>query len=91
MESLARFFVAVSELFEAEGRVMKRHVVRLIVAAELGLLILGLAVAGLGFLLFGVFAILAERLTPTVASLVLGVVAMLMAWGGFMCVRRLLR
>ena len=91
MESLARLFVAVNELFEADGVVLKRQLVRLIVAAGFGLIILGLVAAGLGLLLFGLFRVLAERLTPTGAALVLGVVAMLLAWGAILCARRLLR
>ena len=51
METLARFFVTLTELFEAEGRVLKRQLVYLIVAAGFGLIILGLVITGLGFLL----------------------------------------
>ncbi|MGD1276399.1 MAG: hypothetical protein ABR964_04150 [Tepidisphaeraceae bacterium] len=91
MESLARFLVAVTELFEAEGVALKRQLVRLIVAAGLGLIIFGLVVAGLGFLLFSLFRVLAARLTPTGATLTLGVVAMSLAWGAILYVRRLLR
>lgn len=91
MESLARFFVTVTELFEAEGLELKRQLVRLIVAAGIGLIILGLVVTGLGFLLFSLFRVLAARLTPTGAALTLGVVAMLLAWGAVLYVRRLLR
>ena len=91
MESLARFLVAVTELFEAEGLALKRQVVRLIVAAGLGLIIFGLVVAGLGFLLFSLFRVLAAWLTPAGATLTLGVVAMLLAGGMLLYARRLLR
>ena len=59
MESLARLFLTVTELFEAEGLVLKRQVVRLIVAAGLGLIILGLAVASLGLVMLSLLMVLA--------------------------------
>lgn len=91
MESLARLLVAATGLFEAEGVVLKRQVVRLVVAAGIGVIILGLVAAGLGFLLFGLFRVLAVWLTPTGASVVLGVVALLLAWGAILYARRFLR
>ncbi len=91
MESLARFLVAVSELFEAEGLVLKRQVVRLCLAAGLGLIILGLVTAALSFFLFSLYRVLAGPLTPTGAIVAVGAVAMLLASGMFLYARRLLR
>jgi len=91
VESLARLLVAVNELFEADGVVLKRQLVRLIVAAGFGLIILVLVAAGLGLLLFGLFRVLAEPLTPTGAMSVVGVVAILLAWGTFLYARHVLR
>jgi hypothetical protein len=91
MESLARVFVAATELAEAEGRLLKGEVVRLLVVAGLGVMIVVLAIAGLGFLLFSLLRVLAGPLTPAGAALVVGVVALLLAWGGLARVRRLLR
>jgi hypothetical protein len=91
VESLARLFVAATDLFEAEGLVLKRQFVRLFIAACLGLIILALVVTGLGFLLFSLFRVLAGPLTPTGAASVMGVAALLLAWGAIFCARRVLR
>jgi len=91
MESLARLFVAATELVEAEGDLLKGRVARLLVAAGLGLIVVVLVIAGLGFLLFSLLRVLAELLAPAGAALVVGVVALLLAWGVLARVRRLLR
>ena len=91
MESLARLFVAATELIEAEGLALKRQFVRFLVAAGLGLIVLGLVVTGLGFLLYSLFTVLAASLSPTGAALALGVGATLLALAGMLCVRHLLR
>ncbi len=91
MESLARLLVAAAALLEAEGCVLKRQFVRLFIAAGLGLIILGLVVTGLGFLFFSLYKVLAAPLTPAGAALAVGLVALLLAWGVFLCARRILR
>ena len=91
MESLARLFLAATDLFEAEGLVLKRQFVRLFIAAGLGLIIFALVVTGLGFLLLGLFRVLAGPLTPAGAASVIGVTALLLAWGAILCARRTLR
>jgi hypothetical protein len=91
MESLARLFVAATELVEAEGHLLKGQVVRLLIAAGLGLIIVVLVIAGLGFALFSLLRVLGGVLAPAGAALVVGVVALLLAWGGIVRVRRLLR
>lgn len=91
MESLARLFLAMTSLFEAEGLAVKRQVVCLAVAAGLGLIHLGLVFAGLGFLLFSLFRCSLRRSRPLGATLAMGVLAMLLAWAAPMHVRRLLR
>jgi hypothetical protein len=91
VESLARLFVAATELLEAEGRVLKRQVARLLVAAGLGFVIVALVVTGLGFLLFGFYRMLAEPLTPAGAAMVLGAGSLLLALAAILYARRLLR
>jgi hypothetical protein len=91
LESLARFLVAVTELFEAEGFVLKRQLVRLLFAAGLGVIVLGLVVTGLAFILFGLFRVLAAPLTPAGAALALGLGAMLLAGGASLYLERILR
>lgn len=91
MESLARLFVAATELFEAEGHLLRGQVVRLLVAVGLGVVIVALVIAGLGFLLFSLLRALTAPLTPAGAALVVGAVAFLLAWGGLIRIRRLLR
>jgi hypothetical protein len=91
VESLARLFLAATNLLEVEGLVLKRQFVRLFVAAGLGLIVLGLVVTGLGFLLFGLFRALAGPLTPAGAAAVMGATALLLAWGALLWARRTLR
>jgi hypothetical protein len=91
VESLARLFVAATELLEAEGWVLKRQFVRLFIAAGLGLIILGLVVTGLGFLFFSLYKVLVPLLTPAGAALAAGLVALLLAFAVLLCAKRILR
>jgi hypothetical protein len=91
VESLARLFVAATELLEAEGWVLKRQFVRLFIAAGLGLIILGLVITGLGFLFFSLYKLLVPPIGPAGAALVVGVVALLLAGGVLLCAKRILR
>ena len=91
MESLARLFVAATELLEAEGWVLKRQFVRLFIAGGLGLIVLGLIVSGLGFLFFSLYKVLAPTLAPAGAALTAGLVALVLAWIMLLCTQRILR
>jgi hypothetical protein len=91
MEDLARLFVAATELVEAEGRLLQGQAARLLAAAGLGLIVVLLVIAGLGFLLYSLLRVLAGPLTPAGAASVVSVVAFLLAWCGLARARRLLR
>ena len=91
MESLARLVVAATELLEAEGRVLKRHAVRLMVVAGLGFVIIVFLIAALGSLLFSLYTALSALIPPAGAALVCGAVSLLAAWCGFLVARRLTR
>ena len=90
MESLAKMMVASLELVEAEGRVLKQSLIRMGIAVALGLLVTVLLMAGVGFLVYGLFLYLKDPLTPAGAATIMGVVALAMAIGGGLIVRALL-
>ncbi len=90
MESLVRLIVAAFELVEAEGRMLRDQLVRIAIAMALGVIIVILAMTGIGFLLFSLFQFLARPLTPAGAAAVFGVVALLLAAIGGATIRQLL-
>ncbi len=91
MESFVRLVVAGFELLEAEGRMLREQLVRIAIAMALGVIIVLLAMAGLGFLLFSLFRWLATSpLTPTGAAAVFGLISLLLAAAGAMTIRQLL-
>jgi hypothetical protein len=79
MEALARVLVSGAELVEAEGRMLKRQVLRLAIALGLGLAALVLGLAGVGFLLAALFLALAQPLGYAGAAAVFGAVALVLA------------
>jgi hypothetical protein len=87
MEWLAQFGVATAELFEAEGRSLRRNLIRVMIAIGFALLLLVLGLAGLGFLLFGVYLRLAEIMPPPDAAVVLGAAALIFAAAGAAVIR----
>jgi hypothetical protein len=89
METLVRLGVATAELFEAEARVLRRSLVRLAAAAGIGLLLIVIALAGLGFFLSGLFMLAELKLPPSAAAILVGVGAMLVAGLGLLGVKRL--
>jgi hypothetical protein len=89
MEFLARLGIATAELFEAEGRSLRRNLVRLAAAAAIGIVVLLLALAGLAFVLFGVYLALAQRMSPPDAAMTMGATALLLAVLGVILVKRL--
>ncbi len=89
MEWLAQFGIATAELFEAEGRSLARNLIRLTVALGFALLLLLLALAGLGFLVFGVYLRLSQMMPPADAAVVMGATALIAAASGVLVIRRM--
>jgi hypothetical protein len=89
MEFLAQLGVATAELFEAEGRSLRRNLIRLAAAVGFGIVLLLLALAGLGFLLYGVFLLLAQSMPPGDAAILTGVSALAFAAIGVALIRRM--
>jgi len=81
MESLAKLFVATFDLVEAEGRSLKRSVIRLCLALGIGLIGLVVAIFGLVFLLMGIYRLLAAQIGPGWAGVVFGLGAIGVAGG----------
>jgi hypothetical protein len=87
MEYLAQLGVAVAEFFEAEGRSLRRNLIKLAAAAGFGLVLLLLALAGVGFVIAGIFMLLAQMMSPGDAAVVMGVTALACAGIGILCIR----
>ncbi|CAN5596105.1 hypothetical protein BH10PLA1_BH10PLA1_14640 [soil metagenome] len=92
MESIVKLVLAAFELVEAEGRMLREQLVRIAMAMALGILIILLALTGLGFLLFSLFQFLAasSSLSPAGAAAVFGTIALLLAIAGGLGVKALL-
>jgi uncharacterized membrane protein YqjE len=90
VETLARLGVATIELFEAEGRSLRRNLVRLAIAAGCGLMLLALALVGLGFLAVGTFWLLEQSMPPYYAAMLMGTVTLLLAAAGVAAIREML-
>ena len=88
MESIAQLGVAVAELFEAEGRSLRRNLIKLAVAIGFGLVLLILALLGVGFLIWGIYLALAQLMPPSDAAMVLGLVALLFSATGVWVIKR---
>ena len=80
-----------TRLFEAEGRLLKREIINLLLLAGIGLVVVLLVTSGLGFIFFSLFSILAGPLTSAGATAVLGAASLLLAWGGFVWFSRMAR
>ena len=89
MEWLAQFGIATAELFEAEGRSLRRNLIRVAIALGFSLVLLVLALGGLGFLMFGVYLRMAEIMPPPDAAVVLGACALVFAAAGVAVIRRM--
>ncbi len=81
MESVARMIVAATDLVEAEGRMLRRQVVRVCMVALALLASVLLGLFGLAFVLYGVFWLLAERMSNPAASAIFGVLLLGLAGG----------
>lgn len=90
MEALANLVIATADLVEAEGRTFRRQAVRLAIAAAMILVAALLALFGIGFLLYGLFWLLAEQMSSPAASACFGIVALAMAGGVAWTARRMI-
>jgi hypothetical protein len=89
METLVRLGVATAELLEAEARVLRRSLVRLAAAAGIGVLLIVIALAGVGFLFSGLYMWAELALPPFAAAIVVGIGAMAAAGIGALGIKRL--
>ena len=87
-EQLSQMLVRLVELFEAEGRLLRVHVVRtsMLVFFALGAVLIG--VAGVVFLLAGLYSAMVERLGATWTAVIVGAVAVIVALVVLLQVRR---
>lgn len=88
MESLGQLGVAAAELFEAEGRSLRRNLMRVGVAIGFGLVLLLLAAVGIGFLVWGIYLMLAQIMPPSDAAVVLGLTALVFSAAGVWSIKR---
>jgi hypothetical protein len=91
LETLARLFVAGCDLLEAEGRLCKRQIVRLLSAVGLGFMVVALILSGLGMVLGGVYVILSGPLTPAGGAVTLGIVMLVLGLVGIAIMKRLVK
>lgn len=90
MEALADMVVATADLAEAEGRALGRHLMRLEIAALLIIAAAILGIAGMGFLIYGVFMLLAAEVSTPAAATACGVIAIGIAGGLGWAARRMI-
>ena len=91
MESMARMMVAGLEVVEAEGRVLKQQVMRLAIAIALGIIVTLMLIAGLAFLIAGLFLFLADtRLGNAGAATLFGVIAVVTSLAGAYIIKSIL-
>ncbi|MFT3784684.1 MAG: phage holin family protein [Tepidisphaeraceae bacterium] len=72
MEALARFVISAAELAEAEGRALKRVVIRLAVLALTSVLALAAFAVGVAFIVAGIFRALANVVGPAWSAIIIG-------------------
>lgn len=72
MEAIARLFVNVIDLAEAEGRSLRRELVRGIVTVALAISTVILLMLGITFLVWGVYGSLARALGTEAAAFITG-------------------
>ena len=81
MRSIGRFLVSIAELAEAEGRVLRRHVIELAAAAALGILTLILAVVGSSLVLYGFYHMVLSWSNIATAAITTGILTLAGAGG----------
>jgi len=90
MEVLARLGVAVIELLEAEGRALQRNMLRLVAVLAIGVVLLILTLAGLGFLMYGLYLFFGRWFGPGESAMLVGVLAWLVVVIGLLVIRGIL-
>jgi hypothetical protein len=78
-EALAEFIIAIFDLIEAEGRLAKKHLVRLGGAFVIALAALPLVLAAFGALVWALYLSLVPTFTPVQALLICSLVLLLLA------------
>lgn len=91
MEALANMIVAAADLVEAEGRELRRQFLRATVAVAAGIVGLLMTLLGLGFLMLGLYRLLARELSEPAAAGIFGLVALIIAAGAIWLTQRLLK
>lgn len=81
MEALARLVIASTDLVEAEGRLLRQYAVKMLTFAGVGTLMLIVFVAGLVFLTWGLFQMLASQIGTTAGATVFGIIFIAAAAG----------
>lgn len=79
MEALGNLVVATADLLEAEGRTLRKTMVKFFVALSLVVAASLLGLLGFGFLLYGLFALLARIISVPAAAAIFGVAALAIA------------
>lgn len=74
METIAKLVISTAEFVEAEGRVLKRQVVRLAAMAGLSIVALVAVIVGFVMIMTGCYQALAHFLGPASASLIMGAI-----------------
>ncbi len=87
MEALADMMVATADLVEAEGRALRRGMLHVAIAVLLVVVAAMLALLGFGFLLYGLFWLLATKMSVPAAAAVFGAVSLILA-GAFSWIAR---
>jgi uncharacterized membrane protein YqjE len=91
VETIVQLGVAAIELIEAEGRLLRRQLLRVGLAAGMGVIMLALALAGLVFLLMGCFMMLARVMPSGWAALAVAGCTWAIAGIGLLWIQRMLR
>ena len=91
MQTLGHLMVATFELVEAEGRMLRRHLIRLSAAAALAIFAFLLSVVGIAFVMFGLFRALANAMNVPLAAIIFGVVALGLAGGALWSIRKIIK
>jgi len=73
--------VATASLVEAEGRSLRRHVLRLTTAAAMVLIASLLGAVGVGFIMYGLFWVMSQQMPAPLAAGLFGLTAVALAGG----------
>jgi len=92
VESIVQLVVAAFELVEAEGRMLREWLMKMVTAIALGIVIMLLSLLGLGFLLYSLYEYLytSTFLSRAGAAAVFGAVALLLASVGAVTIKAIM-